>query len=252
MKKLVFILLISCFTIQLRAQGKDVAVDFTRYGNPITNPSYIDRSIVNDIIHDIEKVQRTKSPEEFMNYILSTMEGTPFLENEFLKGTITTVDGKVIRNVDLRYNVFNNKMEVKQKDQLFELTNDLVKRIQMNDRTFDYLKYELDKNESDGYLELISDGNWKLYYRHAKKFKEAQSQKAMEEHSRPAEFRDLPPVYLLLKDDSGKAIGFRNKKELANIFPNHKNEVHSFMKKNRLKTNNAEDLQKLLSYYFSL
>jgi len=252
MKKLVFVFFVCCFIIQTRAQNSAQAVDFSRYGSPVTNPSYINRDIVNKMIHDIEKAQRSKSQEELMEYILSTIEGTPYLSNNFSDGNITASDGTLIRNAKLRFNVYNDRMEVKQNDMLYELSNDVVKRVQMDGRTFDYLKYDLDKKELTGYLELISEGELKLYCRHLKKYKEAQAQKAMEEHPSPAEFRDLPPVYFVLKDGAEKAKGFRNKKELLQLFPEHKNELQNYMKKNNLKQNNPEDLQKLLGYYFSL
>jgi len=252
MKKLVFVFFICFCTIQTKAQNQAQAVDFSRFGDPITNTSYINRDIVNKIIHDIEKVQRSKSQEELMDYILSTIEGTPYLNNDFLDGNITASDGTLIKGAKLRFNVFNDRMEVKQNNMLFELSNDVVRRVQIGGRTFDYLKYELDQKESVGYLEMISEGKWKLYCRYSKKYKEVQPQKAMEEHDSPAEFRDLPPLFFLLKEGAESAQGFRSKKELLQLFPENRNEMQAYMKKNKMKHNEPEDLQKLLGYYFSL
>ena len=248
MKKLVFIVLISFAALHLFSQNAELAVDFSRYGTPITGPGYIDRSVVNELIHELERVNRSKNLEELNEAILKNVEGTPFMDNQFLKGEVLTVDGKDINDVLLRYNVYNNKMEAKFNESFFELSEKLITRVKIDNRTFDYLPYQIAKKEYSGYLELIHDGELKLYCRHSKKFKGAQPQKAMQDRPDPAEFRDLPLVYLLMKNDDSKATGFRSKKELLNNFTGHKNEIQAYIKNNKLKHNNSEDLKKLLNY----
>lgn len=252
MKKLVSVALLCIVVVDLFSQNGELAVDLSRFGTPITGASYLSRSITNDLIHEIERINRSKTPEELNEYFLNNIEGTPYLNNEFEKGEVITVDGDILKGVLLRYNIFNNKMEVKEKEILYELSDELIERIKIEDKIFDYLPFQLNKKEYVGYLELIQDGEWKLYCRYTKKFKEAQPQKAMQDKPGHAQFRNLPLVYILKNDEVETAEGFRNKKELLNIFTDHKNEIQYYIKSHKLKHNNPEDLKDLLTYLDSL
>src|SRR5210317_685908 len=115
MKKLVLLVLSGIFAVQVFSQNPEMAVDFSRYGTVITNPGYINRTIANDLIREIERIQRSKSAEELTEMILNNVEGTPFMNKEFESGKIYTTDGTIINGAMLRYNVYNDKMEVKVK-----------------------------------------------------------------------------------------------------------------------------------------
>jgi hypothetical protein len=43
-----------------------------------------------------------------------------------------------------------------------------------------------------------------------------------------------------------------NKNDLPNLFPDKNSEIEAFIKKNKTKTNNPEDLRELVNYYNSL
>lgn len=252
MKKIVCTVLLSFSLLILFAQNGELAVDFSKYGTAITGPSYINRTIVKDLIHEIERVNRSKTPEELNEAILNSIEGTPFMNNDFTEGELYTVDGKRLENIMLRYNVFNDIMEVSFNESLFELSGELVKRVKLEDKTFDYLSYTIADKQRSGYLELLQEGEWRLYCYHAKKFKEAQAQKAMEDKPSPPEFRNLPLVYLVMNDERNTAIGFRNKKELANSFTDNNGEIRAYIKKHKLKHNNPSDLKELLKFVNTL
>jgi len=252
MKKLTLLVLSGIFIAQVFSQNSELAVDFSRYGTAITGPGYINRSIANNLIHEIERVNRSRSAEDLTEAILNNVVGTPFMNNTFEKGKIYTADGTTIDGAMMRYNVYNDKMEVEVKDLLYELSQEMVSGVKIGDRTFNSVQFRLAKKEARGYLEMIRDGEWKLYCRHEKKFKEAQPQKAMEDRPSPAEFKDLPGSYLIMRPGDKKALHVKNKKDLLNIFPVHKNEIQSYIKKNKLKHNEEEDLCALLTYYESL
>lgn len=252
MKKIVLVLVLSFALSAVYSQSGDVAVDFSRFGTPITGASYVSRSIANNLIHEIDRINRSKTPEEISEEILKNIEGTPFMNDQFIAGEVKTADGQIINGVLLRYDVYNNKMEVKVKVSLFELTDELISAISIEGKTFHYLPFQMEKKMSKGYLELIQDGEWNLYCQYRKKFKIAQPQKAMQEKPTPASFKDLPEVYLLKQKGSDEAIGFKNRKELLNVFPQNRDKLQDYLKDQKLKCNNPEDLKKLLTYYESL
>ena len=249
MKKIIFTVLLSFSLVNLFSQNGELAIDFSRYGSVITSPGYIDRTIVKNLIHEIERINRSKTLEELNEAIFNNIVGTPFMNNHFIMGELFRVDGERIDEVFLRYNVYNNIMEAKFHESLFKLSEELIQRVKIDDKTFDYLPYKIAEKQHSGYLELIQEGEYRLYCYHSKKFKEAQPQKAMQDKASPAEFRDLPLVYLLMKNQDSLAIGFRSRKELVNIFTNNKDEINAYIKKHKLKHNNPTDLKELLTYF---
>lgn len=252
MKKIFVIAVLALFASAAFAQNPELAIDFTRYGSPVTGPGYIDRSVVYDLIHEIEKVNRSKSPEELNELFLNSIEGTPYLNSDFEKGEIETIDGQMIGGAMIRYNVYNDKMEVLQNEVLFEVSDELTKQVRFGGWTFDYLPYRISKKQGKGYLELVADGDLNLYCRYSKKFKDAQPQKAMQDRPNPPQFRDLPEVYLLMGKGLAEATGFKSKKELIGVFPGHHDAVRAYLKKNKLKHNDRDDLKRLLEFYDSL
>lgn len=252
MKKLIFTVFLSFSLLNVFSQNSEMAVDFSRYGSPITGASYINRTVVKDLIHELERINRSKTPEELDEAFLNSIVGTPFMNNKFAEGALFTNENKKLDKVFLRFNVFNNKMEVKFNESLFELSEELIKRVTIDDKTFEFLPYKIAEKSQSGYLELIHEDEWKIYCYHSKKYIEAQPQKAMQDKPSPPEFNDLPLVYLLKKSQKSQAIGFRSKKELVNIFSNNKNEILAYIKKHKLKHNNPEDLKELLTYFNTL
>ena len=248
MKKSLFSAFLFLIVTFLIAQNRELPVDFSRYGTPVTGSSYLSTSVTNEIIREFERIQRSRSPEELNEYLLKHIEGTPYMNNQFEKGEILSVDGDLIKGVLLRFNIFGNKMEVKDNEILYEISNEMISRIKIGERNFDYLTFTLDNKKQAGYLEMVQDGDWKLYCRYAKRFREAQPQKAMQDKPANAGFSDLPEVYII-KNNKNEAIGFRNKKELLNILSNHKAEIEKYIKSQKLKPDKADDLKKLLDYY---
>lgn len=248
MKNVIVLVVFCLIAMNLYSQQDGRPVDFSAFGTPISgsSASYINRSIVDKMIHDLERVNQTGNVSE---YLAANFDGTPFMNNEFVKGDVVTVKGEVLKDVLLRYNVYSDVMEGKLKDVCYEIdSKGMVKRVTLEGKTYDYLKYKIDNDEKFGYLELLEDGEWKLYRHHIKKFKEAQPPRAMQESGSKAKFSDLPAIYFLMKEGDETAVGFRNNKDLVNIFTDNKNEVQDFIKSNKLKSNNQEDLKKLLSY----
>lgn len=76
MKKLKLIILLSFIVGNLFSQNGELAVDLSRYGTPITGASYIDRSVVNDLIRELERANRSGTAEAILNNI----EGNPVHE----------------------------------------------------------------------------------------------------------------------------------------------------------------------------
>lgn len=251
MKRTALIIAFCLIVVNLFSQGNPSPVDLSKFGSPISGSGYINRSVVYNLIHELDKINRL-SPEEMDKAFFNSIIGTPYLENEFKKGEVFTSGGNNFKDVLLRYNVYNNLIEVNLKDVRYEISNDKINSVKIDNKNFDYLSYKIGNETEKGYLELISDGEIKLYCRHSKKFKDAEPQKAMEDHPSPPEFKDLPDVYFIKNKEDKVATGFRNKKDLISTFPDYQDEIKNHIKEKNLKYNDPEDLKELLNYYNSL
>lgn len=250
MKKLAFVVLfVFVCTNTFAQQHQSYYVE--EMGTAISSVSYYSLERVNQFLREIESSYRMgKTPEELNAAILKDIEGSPYMNDEFVKGDLLTTKSEMMNGILLRYNVYDNEMEVKVKEIAYEVpAKDLVMRVILEDKTFDYLPFQVaDEEKQIGYLELIKEGEWNLYCRHSKKYKEAQPPKAMQENGAPAKFIDKPVVYFLKKNQDDVAFGFKNKKQLVNLFPEHEKKVQEFISKNKLKYNDPEDLKKLLNF----
>lgn len=192
-----------------------------------------------------------KSPEELNEALLEDVEGTPYLNKSFIDGDIITVKGEVLNGVPLRYNMYDNVMEVKVKDIPYVIPSEkLVKRVILENRKFDYLTFQIGKKQQTGFLELVDEGDISIYSYVEVEFKQAEPPKPMQEKPKPARFINRKPIFLLKIENV--AVAVKNKRQLVNLLHDHKKEMQIYTKKYPSCLNDKEGIKKLINYYLSL
>jgi len=182
----------------------------------------------------------------------SNIEGSPFLNEEFIKGTIYTTAHQKYVDVPLRYNIFNDLIEFKSEENkiLAIATPEIVDKIEFGNFQVFYLPFTNVKKVRKGFFILIEQGNASLYYKPQIFLKKATEAVPFQE-PQPAKFiRQVDAYYLRIEPTEAKLIG--NRKDLFKLFPDRKEEIATFVKRNKIKTNKVEDLRKLLQFYNSL
>jgi hypothetical protein len=179
-------------------------------------------------------------------------EGSPYLMDEFIKGTIYTNQKFMYEEVPLRYNIYNDELEFKtpNNDILALGMPEIVERAVFGDTTLAYLSYgEADKLKK-GFFVLLEEGKASLYAKPAVMFKKP---------TPPAAYKDPEPAKFLKKPDdfyigfgTGTAIPVNNKKSLIAAFPDNLQLIEKFISNNKIKTNKQEGLVELIRYYNSL
>jgi len=182
----------------------------------------------------------------------SEIEGSAYLNKEFINGTIYTVQKEKYVNIPLRYNVYNDDMEFKnQNDEIQAIAAPgSIDKIEIGELSFKYIPYMVGQKIKNGYFELITDGNAALYIRYEVTFKEGEKAGAYKEASPPSFIKTPNEYYIQIGGNAATLVG--NKKSLLEIFPDNKDNVETFIKKNNIKTNDSESLAKLVNYYNSL
>jgi hypothetical protein len=169
-----------------------------------------------------------------------------------MKGTIFTTSKQQFVDVPLRFNIYNDEIEFKTpENEIFALAApEIVEMVEFGDCKMVYVPFSNVKKIRYGFFKVEEEGKASLYSKLEMTYKPAVP---------PAAFKNpVPPKFVHQPDSHYIQIGkeqaekVRKKKKIVEIFPKHQNEILSFIKTNKIKTNKAEDLIKLVRYYNTL
>jgi hypothetical protein len=185
------------------------------------------------------------------NLSLSEIQGSPYLDSQYRVGTVLTGDNQTYKDIPLRYNCFIDVLEFKKNDASYELMpKELIKRAEFGGQVFSYKEYESGNGTSKSYFMLLAEGKATLCARYTIKFFEPEPVKGFADPV-PARFADFDESYYVsIKDAPAKPVS--NNKKLVEALSDKKNEIESFISKQKLSFKKAEDLKKIISYYNSL
>lgn len=181
------------------------------------------------------------------------IEGSPYLNDEFIEGTIYTTSQTKYVDVPLRYNIFNEQIEFKAGDGPVQAlaAPETVEKVEFGDYKMVYAPYTLSRKIRRSFFRELESGDRAVLL--------ARPQVLFEDAKEPAAYQEAEPPKFIRKSDDyyirvGKepAVMISRKKDLEEVFPNHKKEVRSFIKKNKVKPNKPERMAELVQYYNSL
>ncbi|MDP2336212.1 MAG: hypothetical protein Q8N05_07135 [Bacteroidota bacterium] len=202
----------------------------------------------------LDKLRLNKGINGTETATYSTINGSPFLNSEFVKGQITLISGEK-SDANLRYDVYANEMQIKEKSEIFAIFHpEIVKVIEIDSLKFVYsiyLKTLGDENSKDAsYFILKADGKCQLLIKKNMRIQDAEPAKLYQD-AKPARFIPTKDTYYLkLKDEN--AVKIRNRKELLSVLGNQKESFSEFISLNKLSTNDIEDLFRIVSFYNGL
>jgi hypothetical protein len=178
------------------------------------------------------------------------IEGTPYLNEEFIDGAIY-YDGKYrIPSIPLRVNLYNDAMEYKDKNTILAVAKpERIDKIIIDDQTFIYLKKK-NKSEVSGYVRKWNESFPSLISKMQVKFMPKEEPRPFEEAEPDRFVRQNDKHYLLFAD--GEISEIKLVKKLIKLLGDHQNELTDFSKEKKVSKNDAEELSKLLDYYHSL
>jgi hypothetical protein len=180
------------------------------------------------------------------------IKGSPYLNSDFIKGSLFTNNAVEYTDIPLRYNIYNDEMEFVSPEQktLAMTTPEILDKVTFGDYTMEYLPYDINGKVKHGFFIVISKGNASLYARPEVLFQQAVPPGAYKEPE-PAKFiRKADSYFIRIGQEA--ALKVDNKKELLAAFTDHQGEIETFIKKNKIGTKDAADLKKLVEYYNSL
>lgn len=174
-------------------------------------------------------------------------DGSPYLLDEFRDAEIYLKNGRQYEDVPMNYNIHNDDFEFMTDDISYSLgNNNIVKNIKVGDRDFYYRNYTYNSARIKGYLELVADGDYKIFKKHRVIYTEPKATRGYVE-AQPARFSPRRPDYFIELAD-GNIVYFNKLKEIAELLPEKSDKLKDYIKDNRLKARREEDIITFADY----
>ena len=185
------------------------------------------------------------------NLKLSDIQGTPFLDPEFSPGRIVASDGSVFTDIPLRYNGYNEDLEFQKGSDNYNIDpKTRVRRAEFGGRIFVCLPFDDLGKVNNGFFQILTEGTAILLIRYSVAFLEKEPEKPFAD-PKPARFDDIHKTYYLTINNS-IAQQITTKKKLLELFGPKKDEMETFISKNKLSIHGDDALTKIISHYNTL
>lgn len=181
------------------------------------------------------------------------VEGSPFFNEQMMRGAIILSGGKEYRNILVRLNLLESQVNYIDEKQIEMIATTPISEVVLWDTInnnhyrfafSDYIK-TTDKPEKDFY-ELLQAGKAELYKQYKKNILESKPYgSATVEQSIKTE-----PRYFVLM--SGKWIRIKKIKELTDLLTDKKNEIQKFVEDKKLTKDIGANFEAIVAYYNTL
>ncbi len=221
MKRLTTVLVLLVFTVTMNAQTVDIATE---------------RGLMSKNIS--KKVDA---------------EGSPYVDENFRPLKIDKYGNKIYTG---RYNAYHDEMEVKLSDgKIVALDNssDLEVTFTSDNKVYKTYSYTTENDYTKrGFLVVIEETEtFSLMKREFVKYYEGQIGASHYQSDKPATFRRESDTYYAKMGDKIMFIPLK-KKSFISAFPDHSSEIKKYIKDEKIKLKNEEDLIKILKYISEL
>ena len=208
-----------------------------------------------NVIPIMDSFRILEMTEKDINMTLSEVdiEGTPYLDDEFIKGTVYTTSKQKIIDIPVRYNIYNDNLEFKSPEAKILAVSkpETLELIDFGKYKMKHTSYIDTKQTRYSFLILQEEGKATLFAKPEVFFQEGVKGDGIRP-SKAAEFIRKPDSYYISIDNK-PAAKIDNKKDLINVLSEHQEEISEFLKQNKVKniTKDAQ-LQAIVKYYNSL
>jgi hypothetical protein len=177
----------------------------------------------------------------------SDVDGSPYLNSEFVEGVIYMLDTVIIK-LPLRYNIYTDEMEYKVKGTNYVVANPQnLNKITIGQSIFLYKK----DPKNTGYFELFESGKCTLLQKKVIIFKPAEGPKPIAGVAVSAEFVRKSDIFYFVVNHS-PAVRIENIKSVLKALEDQQSKIESFIKENKIGNIRNENIVKIVKYYNTL
>ncbi|RRQ49318.1 hypothetical protein DZC72_01450 [Maribacter algicola] len=248
MKKIFLLATIALSTTIVTAQYSGQALSNASSGGSMDGSA----AVINTLLGDISSrdAKRTKNYDEF--------QGSPYVSNNF-KQTRISYNDEDMGTMFYRYNALNEEIEIKntllEEEGIKGLSRDKNISILVDNKKLSFKTFVTSKNNTlNGYLLQLIDGKtYDLYKRTRVKFTEGKPAPNSFVKAVPARFSQFTEYYFQ-KEGVNRIdeIPLSNNKLLKLLSGNDKESLKNYLKENKIKIKEEEDLIKAFNFLNTL
>ncbi|MFN8257299.1 MAG: hypothetical protein U0W24_16515 [Bacteroidales bacterium] len=171
--------------------------------------------------------------------------GNPYYDSDFKNGIVFLKDTSYVK-LQLRYNIYQYLIEYKNEGKIYNLSNTYnIDRITIGDTVFMYIPYI----NSRAIFEVLVGGKASLVKKSTVKLEPAKPPQPYVEASPPRFVRENDIYYII----NGTAyFEIKNMESVYLALFDKKDNIKDYIKKERIKKRNKENLIKIVNYYNTL
>ena len=181
----------------------------------------------------------------------SKIEGSAYLDKEFHEGSLS-INQKRYVNIQLRYNTYESYFEFNTPEGIkyFDPHATSVDTVWLDGDTYLYVKFRFGKALNQTYMKLVGDGITKVFSYDQVILTQPEPAKGYAE-AKPARFDPLAEKIYVQRQEK-VCNEFKGKKSIEEIFPEHHSQLSKYVKSEKLKLKNVEDVVRLCAHFDSL
>lgn len=171
--------------------------------------------------------------------------------NDWTEATVLLKDENEFVDRLVRYNIYNQQMEfIAGADTAAFGNPEEIKSISMDGHEFIFQDFQCESDVKKGYFEVLVEGDCKLLlhrciaYRYVEECTDPNSNFVKEQYY-------LSKKYFISENEKTAKLLPYKKKELIAMLGEGEKDIKSYIKENKIKLCNEEDLKSLISYYNS-
>jgi hypothetical protein len=182
------------------------------------------------------------------------IEGSPYLTDHFVAGTLIATDSLIYRNVLLRYNIFSDEMEflIERGGSPRVIANPRnFLYIELEEMKFKYLTFRENNRPAQGYFQVLNNGECQVLLRRKKVYAEPEKARAYGE-SRPPRFEEgSQALYVRFGRELPQEVRLTRRNILA-LFEERQDEITGFARANKLSYRRINDFVEMAGYFNQL
>lgn len=185
----------------------------------------------------------------------ATIQGSPYLNNEFEEGTMITLDGTEIPGLMYRYDIYGDRMQFIINGDTAVINKPMALRsLELGNHKFVYEVFLVDAaSVATGYFEVIEENEYlTVLYRRDIEIEQDIYVANYGGGGGTKEFRMKKVNSYFVKPIDSAALLVRNKKDFLNTIPDHQDHVKQYMKDHKISVKKEKDLLEVAKYYNSL
>lgn len=170
--------------------------------------------------------------------------GSPYLDKNFIPASIVKTNGTEIKDMSLRYNIYNNTMEFKKEDKVLSIAFPTeIFKVRMGGKVFVYSPYMTEKNVSSGFFQMLYEGRYHLLKKYEMVLKRPSETRTQSNDS--ARFVSTPAHYFLRYGD-GMAHLIDSQKKLIKFLQPIPQGLINYIETNKIKMKDEKQLMQLM------